>query len=231
MSGSQKISATCLFSHKKNNLTPETTKHNIKNGPWYRQSCLFWRLWRCVTDVQPFHFYHTYGPSPEFLTLKCCSQVYIFCPVTLGHVRKRTWDYHFWRNLLLFVAPERFMDEFYFVVFFFSLRGNLFECSSMRAITGSTWHLYVCGFGMVAWLRTITPILRRQLLKQNTFIYIKFDFLLLHVLLKRSAQNLRYSLANDSQTESALDKYSLNFSKYWSIYLADRTFEWWHGSE
>ena len=85
---------------------------------------------------------------------------------------------------------------------FFSFRGNLLECISARGVTGSARHLCVCGSGLVAWLRTSTLILLRQVLKQNSFICIKFEMLLFHVLLRGSARNLRYSLANGSRTVS-----------------------------
>ena len=75
-------------------------------------------------------------------------------------------------DLLFFVAPEGFMDGFLFYIYFFSFRGNLLECISARGVTGSARHLCVCGSGLVAWLRTSTLILLRQVLKQNSFIYI-----------------------------------------------------------
>ena len=76
-------------------------------------------------------------------------------------------------DLLFFVALEEFMDDFCFTSFF-SFRGNLLECISVRGVTGSARHLCVYGSGLVAWLRTGTLILLSQVLKQNPFILIPF---------------------------------------------------------
>ena len=59
----------------------------------------------------------------------------------------------------------------------FSFRAHLLECSAAHGVAGSARPLCVCGFGLVAWLKTSTPILLGQVLEQNIFIYAKFELL------------------------------------------------------
>ena len=74
----------------------------------------------------------------------------------------------------------------------------------VRGVNSFTHHLYVCGFGLVAWPRTSILILLREVLKQNSLIYIEFEMLLFHVLLRWYTLNFHYSLANGSWNESVI---------------------------
>ena len=77
--------------------------------------------------------------------------------ISLGQTDSKTLVHHFDGDLLLFVASY----------ITFSFRGNnlLIEYISARWANNFARHLCVCGYSLVAWLRTSTLILIRQVLK------------------------------------------------------------------